>query len=99
MWPSKNKEKKSKKAPVVLEDYSDDNENDGEEIDWLNLPVKKPVLKKFEKPKLVSQKQNFMQAPPSQVINDFDEQPVGVNRPNHFDEQPVGARAANNFDE
>ena len=60
MWPSKNKnnnQKKNKKL-VVLEKYSDDNEDDdGAEIDWLNLPVKKPVVAKKEKP---FQKQNFM---------------------------------------
>ena len=60
MWRSKNKnnnQKKNKKL-VVLEKYSDDNEDDdGAEIDWLNLPVNKPVIAKKEKP---FQKQNFM---------------------------------------
>jgi hypothetical protein len=48
----------------------------------LNLPVKKPVGKK----NLADKKGPMRAPPPSQVINDFDEQPVGVSRPNNFDE-------------
>lgn len=78
MWPSKNKEKKNKKQ-VVLEQYSDDDGNDGD-IDWLNLPVKKPAVSKKEKP---VQKQNFMPERKA-VYNEFDEQPVGANKANNL---------------
>ena len=79
MWPSKNKEKKNKKQ-VVLEQYSDDDGNDGDDIDWLNLPVKKPAVSKKEKP---VQKQNFMPERKA-VYNEFDEQPVGANKANNL---------------
>lgn len=46
MYPRKKKTKKD----IVLEKFSDDNEDDGDDIDWLNLPVKKPVEIKKEKP-------------------------------------------------
>lgn len=45
MWPSQNKEinlkKKKPISNIVLETYSDNDDDEGE-IDWLNLPVKKP---------------------------------------------------------
>ena len=41
-WPSQN-DKKKKKDDIVLEKYDDnDDEDAGDDIDWLNLPVKKP---------------------------------------------------------
>lgn len=50
MWPSQNANQKKNKKAVVLEQYSDDDEDEGDDVDWLNLPVKKPFVTKEAKP-------------------------------------------------
>ena len=50
MWPSQNANQKKNKKSVVLEQYSDDDEEEGDDIDWLNLPLKKPIVTKEAKP-------------------------------------------------
>ena len=110
-WPSQqNKDKKKKKAAVILEDFSDQGSNEGE-IDWLNVGKRKETEKPMDRdndqrpirPNAESPYQEDRPIKPMREPATFDEdrpiQPM-KSPPAMFDEdRPIRPRVESEMDE